>query len=112
MSIQTGVITRIEVFMPPGCQGLNHATVSHRLTQLLPFNPDGDAAPDGETVRGDYFWEVKESHPELILRAWNEDDTFKHAATVRVNIMPKQVVAPYLVIKGLVDVLKRVFRIP
>ena len=93
--------------MPPGCHGLVYATVSHRLTQLMPFNPDDAVRADGETVRGEYYYEISASEPELILRAWSPLTAYSHTVTVRVSITPAEVASPWAVLRDFVDIVKK-----
>lgn len=77
--------------MAAGCHGMVYATVSHKLTQLMPFNPDEAVAADNETVRGSFYWEVTDPEPELTLRAWSPGTSYDHTITVRVTMLPKEV---------------------
>lgn len=104
---RTGVITKIDVKFPRGCHGLVFATVSHRLTQLMPFNAKGGAAGDDETVSGVYFWELKRGQTELTLSAWSPDATYDHVITFRVNVLPKRVATMIPVIDLLTRLLRR-----
>lgn len=107
VKVRTGVITKIEVKFPRGCHGLVYATVSHRLTQLLPFNAKGGAAADDETVSGEYFWELKKGQTELALRCWSPDATYDHTITFRINILPRKVATMIPVIDLLTKLLRR-----
>jgi len=97
--------------MPPGCHRLVYATVSHRLTQLMPFNPDDAVRADGETVRGEYYYEISESEPELILRAWSPLTAYPHTITFDVNMLPAEVAAPWQIIRDFVDIVKKLMGI-
>lgn len=97
--------------MHPGAHGYVRATVSHRLTQIYPWNPDGDARPTGETVQGDYHYEVSDSEPELILRCWSPGTTYDHVVTFRVNMLEPEVASPLQLIRDFVGILKRVMRL-
>ena len=111
--IRNGVVTKISVSMEEGCRGMVKATLSHQLTQLMPFNNDGYVALDGPPPEeGMYFWEVSEPKPELILRGWSPDTDHSHDVTFRVNVLPRELAAPYLILRGFVDVLKRLIGLP
>lgn len=89
VSIHTGVITRIEVFMPPGCHGMVYASVSYRQTALMPFNSKGGVATDGIPVTGSYHHEINDPQPKLTVRGWSPNTGFDHVVTIRVTILPK-----------------------
>lgn len=93
--------------MRRGCLGYVSATLSHRLTQLFPFNADDAVVTDGETVQGSYYWELKESKPEIILRGWAPDASYDHVITFRVEILPKRIASMIPVIELLSRLLSR-----
>jgi len=105
--IRTGTITRIEVLMPPGCHKLVYATVSHRLTQLMPFNPDEAVRADSYPAVGDYHWPVTESSPELILRGWSPKTSYSHNVTFRVNVLPAEIASPWEIMRDFVSIVKK-----
>ena len=106
--VRNGIVIKIDVKFPPGCQGLVYATVSHRLTQLMPFNVTGAARGDDETVSGTVYWELKEPKPELILRGWSPDTSYEHRITFRVTILPKSLASMLPVIELLTKFLQRI----
>lgn len=106
--IRTGIITHIEVLMPPGCHKLVYATVSHRLTQLMPFNPDEAVRADTYPVVGDYYWSVTESSPELILRGWSPDTIYDHTVSIRITVLPKAVASMLPLVNVLTKFLQRI----
>jgi len=73
----------------------------------MPFNADDAIVTDGETVKGSFYWEIKESKPELILRGWAPDASFDHVVTFRVEILPKRVASMVPVIDLLTRLLAR-----
>lgn len=93
--------------MPPGCRGFVYATVSHRLTQLCPFNSDGQIRTNAETVMSRYYWELKEPQPELILKGWAPSAAFDHVVAVRVEILPQRVASMIPVVELLTRLLSR-----
>jgi hypothetical protein len=106
-------VTRIEVYpgmvtqewfgFPPGCYGLAHIQVWHHGIQLWPFSPHESFHWDG------YVYELTDRYPidsepyELVVKTWNEDDTYDHALTFAVEIEPAPLVAGT---EGLAEVLR------
>ena len=92
--------------MAEGCHGMVYGTISHRLTQLLPFNPDEAVRSNGYSVPGEYRWPVTETEPELILRAWSPGTSFAHQVTFRANILPEEEVSLGPLTKLMTKILK------
>lgn len=94
--------------MAAGCRQVVYATVSHKLTQLMPFNQDDAVRADDETVEGSYFWEVTDPEPELILRGWSPGTLHDHTITVRVTVLPKAVATFGPIVDLLTKFLRRI----
>jgi len=58
----------------------------------------------------DDAYEVKEPS-KLWLVTWNDSVSYPHAVYVRVTIQPKAYAMPWLIVKDLVDILKRLIGI-
>jgi hypothetical protein len=91
LSITRGVIQQILVGFPAGCAGLVHVQVFHGGWQVCPWTPGEDLAWDG------YVYEFQTRYPvvaepyELVVRAWNEDDTYEHRIFVGVSMLEGEV---------------------
>lgn len=107
MLVAPGILVGVEIFMPPGSVGLCHATIVEGQFQIAPINSDGDIATDGHPVKGEYHYKITLGHNMLTLRGWNEDDTYSHEITCRLNVMKEEELATTGPLKGLVDILKR-----
>ena len=90
MLVAPGILTRIEIFMPPGSVGLCHAQVVEGQFQIVPINPEGDVATDGHPVSGQYHYKITLGHNILTLRGWNEDTLYPHEITCRLNVMKEE----------------------
>jgi len=105
MKLTYGVIHRVEVQFPIGTQALAHCKIYHEEHQLLPTNPDGDFASDGYTIPIDEHYELFTEPYSLKAKCWNDDDTYAHVITIRVGILPQEVLSPWAqlgkAIKGL-----------
>jgi len=108
MKLTKGVIHRIEVQFPIGCAGLVHVRLYHNEAVFLPTNPEGSFASDGYVIPIDEHFELKTEPYTLIARLWNEDDTYEHTITLRIGILPKEVLAP---LAPLVAKFRRFFRL-
>ena len=87
--LTVGKVTRLIVSFPPGCAGLVHVRILAGTHQVWPSNPDGSFRADGYAfeVTEDYSLEV--ARPELVVQAWNDDDTYSHTVTVAFGVERK-----------------------
>lgn len=93
MLITVGILVKVDIFMPDGSVGLCHAVVKDGQFQIMPINAEGDIATNGILVTGIYHYEIKSGHQILTLKGWNEDDTYSHEITCRLNVMKKEELA-------------------
>jgi len=94
LKLTAGVITRMSWFWPIGTHQLGHLQVYEGKYQLWPSNPDGDLTGDGESYTFDEYHVLKKPYV-LMMKAWNDDDTYEHTVTLRFNIIRKPP-EPYL----------------
>ena len=101
MNIETlklcyGVIHKLDILFPAGCAGLVLCSVHSALHQIWPSNTDEYFSSDDEVIS------FREHRPLLTepysLELWhfNTDDTYNHSITVRIGILPVNVIAPWL----------------
>ena len=91
-----GVIHKVEFLFPPGPVGLAGIAVFDAIHQVWPSNTGEFFSSDDETI----------SYPEhlplivepylLTAAAYNLDDTFEHTITVRIGILPIEIIAPWM----------------
>lgn len=108
MKLTKGVIHRVEVQFPIGCRALAHCVILHHEHQFLPTNPQGSFASDGYIIPIDEHFELKTAPYSLKAKCWNEDDTYQHVITIRVGILPKEVITPFA---GLGGMFKKFFQL-
>jgi len=109
--VEEGVITHVEISFPPGCHRLAHVQIWYHESQLYPHGRDEDFAADAYTIKFTDQFEINEPPYELKIKGWNEDDTYDHTITVRVNIVPKELVFPAKPLHIIASFLKRVLGI-
>ena len=96
MKLTGGVIHKMDIAFPPGAQNLMHVTIHDAIHQVLPTNAEGDFASDNEVISFPVSF-LLEDHPfEMQIFTWNDDDTYPHTCLVRLGILPKAVVSPWL----------------
>ena len=94
LELTWGIIHRIEVQFPIGTQALAHCRLLHRRAQKWPTNIDGSFASDGYVIPIDEHFDLTEPPHELTAICWNDDDTYPHTITIRIGILPPEVLTP------------------
>lgn len=94
LKLTAGVIHRIEIQFPGGCAGLVHVAIDRALHQVWPTNPAGDLSSDGYNIAWNEHYEVAAGDNILVVRAWNDDDTYAHTIELRLGILPADVINP------------------
>jgi len=107
LKLTKGVITRMDVKFPPGCHGLVHVRLLRSEFQLVPLSRGEWVTGDAETVPTEGYYELTETPAQLKFVAFNDDDTYDHAVTVRVSIIKQEVAAPWQIIRDFVAILKK-----
>lgn len=108
--LDKGVIHRIEVQFPKGCNGLVHVQLLYAEEQFWPNDLEENIASDGETVAWNEFFEITDAPKGVVIRAWNDDEDFEHKITVRVAVLPKSVLLPTAGTEGFLQAIRSLFR--
>ena len=88
LKLTTGKITRVMVEFPAGHVGLTHLHLNRGLYQVWPANPDANFKSSNETIIWEEVYELA-APAEFEAYAWNEDDTYEHTITVRIELQPR-----------------------
>ena len=109
MKLTQGVVTRVEVQFPDGCDGLAHCRILQGGHQLWPTLPSTSLVSSGYTIVIDENHELTGEPFEFKAQCWNLDDTFPHTLYVRVGILRGQAAVWILkIFQGLEKFLKLV----
>ena len=95
LNLTHGIIHRVEIQFPIGTRALAHCQIFHRRHQVWPTNIDSSFASDGYVIPIDEHYDLTEPPHTLLAICWNEDDTYAHTITVRVGILPREVLTPF-----------------
>jgi len=85
-----GTIERVLVGFPYGCAGLVHVTLHDKGWQILPWTLGESLAWD------DYMFDLQLHYPlvsepyTVIVRAWNQDDSYPHTVFVGIGLTEGQ----------------------
>ena len=88
LKLTDGVITRVEVEFPAGCQGLVHSYARQAIHQVFPTNPDADLCSDNHVIAWHDYQDLDTDPRVLTISGWNVDDTYDHTITVRLELEP------------------------
>ena len=106
LKLTKGVIHRLSVHFPAGCNGLANVQLLKGVHHVFPTNTQGSFAGNNESIVFNEFHEIK-SHPTVLtLRTWNTDTVYEHTVTVRIGLLPRFAVLPAGATEGLVESLK------
>ncbi len=97
MQVSKGIIHKLDVVFPPGCQRLLHVRINRALHQVFPLNPEASFASDAETISFREYVALNAEPYELQTITWNDDETYDHTIIVRLGILRKQIIAPWLI---------------
>ena len=114
LKIAHGIITKFMVRPRFGHSGLAHLVILHHEHQIAPSTENMDLHGDTFPIDWEEYYESYQPPYELILKGWNEDDTYPHTFDVFVIILPrKSTVSPSVTnsIKDMLSMLspKRIF---
>jgi len=86
-----GLIHRLEVEFPDGCDGLVHARVMWLDHQVWPTNPNEYFTSDGHVIVIDDYFELYGPPYLLKIEGWSEALLYSHTVRVRIGVLPKAV---------------------
>ena len=102
-----GIIHRVEVEFPAGCRGQVCLQLFHREHQVWPTNIDEAFNGEGYTVPIDEHYELTSEPYVLKAVAWGVSCNYPHTITVRIGILPEEVLVP---LTGLGTMLQKFFK--
>jgi hypothetical protein len=85
--IANAIITRVEIVIPPGSQGLSHLQVGYHGSQLYPLNPGASYIGDNTVYEWDEYQPIIVSPYQLIATAWNLDTVNPHVILIAITML-------------------------
>lgn len=83
LKISIGVIKRLMVYFPYGCEFLARCRVLLGAKPLLPRSRAGYVTGNGSLIDvGEITEPTKGNNPELVWELWNLDETYNHTLTL------------------------------
>lgn len=103
LALTAGKITRVHIEFPAGHCGLTHLRLNRGLNQVWPTNPEAAFSSSNETIPWAESYLLDQPPLQFEAYTWNEDDTYDHTITVRIELEALPVT------KSLVEEVKALF---
>lgn len=86
--VYAGFLENVAVLFPDGCAQLARVALFDRDSRLVPgsSSPTPWLTGDNETIKAQVGRKVSGPPYLLKLRGWNEDDTYPHIPTIRIEM--------------------------
>ena len=107
LKLTKGIITKIDIYFPKGCNGYVKVKLLRSEFQLVPLSRGEWVTGNGETIPTETYYELEETPSQLKFIGISPDAKYDHTVTVRVQILPKEVATPYIVVREFVSLFKR-----
>lgn len=108
LKLTRGVIHRVEVEFPAGCQGMVYLKLLHQEHQVWPTNPDGSYNAEDYTIPIGEHYKLASEPYALKAIAWGVGCSYDHTITVRIGILPEEILSP---LTGLGAMFKKFFKL-
>jgi hypothetical protein len=92
-----GTISQVFVLFPPGHAGLTHLQIFYQTRQIFPTTAGESFTGDDTQYVFSERWPIFEAPHELLLRAWNDDDTHEHTIYVELSVLAPEVLVPVVI---------------
>lgn len=96
LPLTRGTVTHVNIEFPAGHVGLTHLGINRGLNQVWPTNPDATFKSSNETIIWEEKYELDVAPFQFEAYAWNEDDTYDHTITIRIELKAIPVTASIL----------------
>jgi len=97
LQLGRGIIHKLDIVFPPGAQQLHHIQISRAKHQVWPTNIGESFASDGEPITFREALIMDQEPYQLEVKTWNDDDTYDHALLIRIGLLRKKFIMPWLV---------------
>jgi len=105
-----GVIHKIDIVLPPGCEQLVHVALYEGGHPFAPTNEGMSFTGDGEVISFPEFYEFKDVPHIVTVWTWNTDECYNHTILVRIYMLPKWLLIPYRVANVIIEGIQSLFR--
>ncbi len=101
LKLRRGIITKADIKFPSGCHGLVKVRIFRSDFQLIPLSHSEWVTGDGETVPTETYYKLDEAPRQLKFIGCSPTTTYDHVITVRIQILPSEVVESTAVLEAI-----------
>lgn len=94
MPIGHGIIHKLEVEFPFGCNGAVRVTINRALHQVWPTNQDASLSANGYTIVGTEYEPIETPPYQLEAFGWSPGTAYSHIVTIRIHQLDRAVLEP------------------
>jgi len=94
MPLARGIIHKIELSYPAGCNNMVLVALKRGLHQVSPLNTQGQHKSNFHTISFATWYEMLDLPYQLEAYGWSPGTTYSHTVTIRIGILPKEVLMP------------------
>jgi len=105
LKVAHGIITRVSVLHPKGCNGLVHCIILHHEHQIAPSTEGMTMIGNGVPIEWNEYYESYQPPYELKIKGWGVDCDYPHTVTVRIVVLPRRAI----IALAIVDAMKSAF---
>lgn len=81
-----GIVRRVQIVFRLGCDKRVRVKLYDGSKQILPTNPEGYYALDGDIVDVQFYYDLSKEYNELFLVAWAYNAKLSHTLTVMIDV--------------------------
>jgi len=101
LKLPAGIISKIDIKFPSGCNGMVKVIIKRWTFQLVPLSSGEWITGNDETVPTETAYELLETPFELEFQGCSSSTTYPHVITVRIEVNPLMSVAEKAMIEAL-----------
>lgn len=94
MKLARGIVHQLSISFPAGCRGQVFLAINRALHQVWPTNPDGQFKGEFFPIQGAVYEPLEEPPYTLEAYGWSPGTAFDHTATIRLWLLPREVLEP------------------
>ena len=88
LKLPAGIISKIDIKFPSGCNGMVKVVIKRWTFQLVPLSSGEWITGNDETVPTETTYELLETPFEIEFQACSPSTTYEHKITIRIEVIP------------------------
>ena len=96
LPLEVGIIHKVELDFPSGNQFLHRVQMHRYGSYIFPKNAQGLFTADGFVISFRENVEITDDPRGIWIHSWNLDEDNDHTVLVRIGILPKAILTPWL----------------